>query len=128
MRQRRPSGWPPERDVQDERLAFLAARDELRRAASPWWLSLLRILEVAGPRGTRGMAASSSARGFAATTRMDADTRSDRMSSLVIACDDAACRLTPLERQRLRFHGELPAWFLPEVLEQARQLRSRAGK
>jgi len=57
---------------------------------------------------------------------MDADTRSDRMSSLVIACDDAACRLTPLERQRLRFHGELPAWFLPEVLEQARQLRSRA--
>lgn len=125
VRQRRTPPWPPEQDVRDERLAFLAARDDLRRAASPWWLSLLRLLEVGGPRGTRGMAASSSAKGFASATRMDADARSYRMNSLVVACDDAACRLTPLERQRLRYHGELPAWFLPEVVEQARQLRRR---
>jgi hypothetical protein len=126
VRERNAPVWPPERDVRDDRLAFLAARDQLRRAASPWWLALLRILEAGGPRGTRGMAASPRARGFAAATRMDAEARSDRMRWLVVACDDLAQRLAPDERQRLRASGELPVWFLPEVLEQARVLRRQA--
>jgi len=47
------------------------------------------------------------------------------MRWLLIACDDAAQRLAPEERQSLRASGVLPAWFLPEVLEQARELRRR---
>jgi hypothetical protein len=45
------------------------------------------------------------------------------MLPLVLACEEAAKRLDPLERQRLREAGQLPGWFIPEVQRLAKGIR-----
>jgi hypothetical protein len=123
-----PPPWPPEHDVTDERLAFLAARASLARRANPWWMSLVRIIEVGGPRGTRGMSASPSRGGFSTgyTSRrtLTSEYVGHRMAYYVVACDDLAGKLSAEERRALRATGELPEWFLPAVEGHVRASRA----
>ena len=126
--------WPPETGVSLSRLAFLAARDDLRRMARPWWLSFLRGVEVYGgpytgrsvmTQAARDAQTSSSVRVTPPT--MAAEISSERMAAYVFACDRVVERLSADERQALREHGSLPGWFLPEVRRLGDEIRKRGA-
>jgi hypothetical protein len=126
--------WPPETGVGISRLAFLAAREDLRRMARPWWLALLRGAEVyGGPytgRSTMTRAARDAERGAAmriAPQTMANEISSGRMAAYAFACDRVSELLSVEERQALRGRGALPAWFLPEVERVGKQIRKRGA-
>lgn len=126
--------WPPETGVTISRLAFLAARADLRRMARPWWVGLVRGAEVhGGPyagRSTLTRAGQDGEKGAAVQwvpVTMADDIAAGRMTAYVLACDRVAESLSAEERQALRAEGALPDWFLPEVRRVATQIRQRGA-
>jgi hypothetical protein len=96
----------------DERLCWLAVRDELNRKARGGSAMFLRIFGAS--RGRRAMAAARDATG---------DIVSNRLRHYAVAVDELAEQLSPEERQTLRMTGQVPAWFLGRVEDRAAQLR-----
>lgn len=96
----------------DERLCWLAVRDELRRKArGRGVVALMRILAASPGRGRR--LRSDDANELVA----------DRMRHYAFAVDELAERLDPQERQVLRQTGRVPAWFLGQVEQRAAEIR-----
>ncbi|QMU75512.1 hypothetical protein GXW83_06905 [Streptacidiphilus sp. PB12-B1b] len=94
--------------VSDERLCWLAVRDQLNKKANKLGpLGWLTALAGAGNRG--GQRAS----GLGGDMRREG--RADTMDDYAFAVDDAAGKLSAEERAHLRATGELPEWFLGEV-------------
>jgi hypothetical protein len=81
----------------DERICWLAVRDELTKRSSNrflvWWLALM---------------------GGTANRRRHKATRR-RLEEYSFAVHDAAGKLSPDERDVLRKTGKVPDWFLDEV-------------
>jgi hypothetical protein len=101
--------------ARDERLAWLAIRDQLERRSRR--RSLLRRLVgnfVPTGRGLGSDVTGGSIKG--------------RMMRYSFAVDDVAQRLSPEERQVLRGTGQLPEWFLEAVERRYRELRGRQGR
>ena len=100
--------------LRDERLCWLAVEDELHRRAkrgTGFFIglsSLLRSRQVS-------FGADDTARGFA----------SGKMRKYAVAVDTVAMRLNSQEREVLRATGEVPEWFLAEVLAEARKVKLR---
>ncbi|HEY2672102.1 MAG TPA: hypothetical protein VGJ07_17260 [Rugosimonospora sp.] len=98
--------------VRDERLCWLAVRDQLDRRSRRRSV-LGRFLGNFTPSG----------RGFGADlTRGSVKSRMMRYS---FAVEDVAQRLAPEERQVLRETGQVPDWFLGAVEKRFRELRWR---
>ena len=95
--------------VNDDRLCWLAIRDELgkssRRLGVFGWITVL-----GGGRGGSGAALGGSAR---------RDAASDRMADFAIAVDEASNQLSHEERLHLRSTGDVPDWFLADVQRRA---------
>jgi len=100
--------------VRDERLAWLAVRDDLaRRSRGGPFTFLRRVLGNITP--TRG--------GFGTDLTVPAVSR--RMRRYSFAVHDVAQRLDAGEREVLRTTGRVPDWFLGAVTQRYRQLRGR---
>jgi hypothetical protein len=82
----------------DERLAWLAVRDQIQRETAP---SI--IMRIVG------------AMTFSRDAREARELAGDKRSAYAFAVDDVARELQPEERRILREAGMIPAWFLPEV-------------
>jgi hypothetical protein len=109
--------------LRDERLAWLAVRDELRRrGTNNPFKALIRVTAAARPQAKmrRDGTAVAGLRG-----NEDIDIVKGRMMRYAYAVDDVAKRLSAEERQVLRATGEVPGWFLPEVHRRYRELRRR---
>jgi hypothetical protein len=111
--------------LRDERLAWLAVRDELARAERRRIRS--RISAFLGGRSL------SSARERIATPRgrrhsdqrlgdVDVPPSSTYMVRSSLAVDEVSRRLSEEERTALRATGRVPDWFLPEVKAAARHI------
>jgi len=98
--------------VRDERLAWLAVRDELARRSRRRPLTFLR-------RILGNLAPTSKGFGQDAT----APVAGRRMRRWSVAVFDVAQRLNPGEREVLRATGRVPDWFLDAVRQRYRQLR-----
>ncbi len=106
-----------EHRLTDERLCWLAVRDELdRRTRSGLAMTMLRLF-----------ASNSCRAGVTPVRSVSGDMISERLMDYAFAVDELAASLDVEERATLRATGEVPAWFLPRVEERARQIR-RAGK
>ncbi len=99
-------------NLTDERLCWLAVRDELNRKARGGFVVLLRILGASGGR-----------RPIGATRNGTEGILSDRMRRYAVAVDEVAGQLNPEERQTLRMTGQVPAWLLGRVEERAAGIR-----
>lgn len=103
--------------VTDERLCWLAVRDELGQKARKrgvfGWLSLL----AAGGRNGRNGAR------MAGDMRREAS--SGKMQHYAFAVDEAATALGPDERKHLRSTGEVPGWFAADVERRVVEIRKR---
>jgi hypothetical protein len=98
--------------VRDERLAWLAVRDELTRRSRRGPLTFLRrVFGNMAPTGT-GMG-----------TDVTAPSKNRRMRRYSFAVHDVAQRLDAGEREVLRATGRVPDWFLGAVTQRYRQLR-----
>ena len=101
----------------DERLAWLAVRDQLSRKAGRARL-LSRLL---GGRGARyrkdGVLLDSGGR--------DNEIIGEKMRDYALAVDDVAQRLTSDERRILRATGKVPEWFLDDVEREVVEIRRR---
>jgi hypothetical protein len=98
--------------VRDERLAWLAVRDELARRSRDRPLTFLRrIFGNLSP----------TPKGFGQDTTAPATGR--RMRRWSFAVFDVAQRLDAGEREVLRATGHVPDWFLDAVRQRFRQLR-----
>ncbi len=101
---------PPK--VRDERLAWLAVRDELaRRMRNRPMTFLRRIFGNMTP----------TTKGFGVDTTAPLISR--RMRRWSFAVHDVAQRLDAQERQVLRTTGRVPDWFLDAARKRYRQLR-----
>lgn len=98
--------------VRDERLAWLAVRDQLNRRSRRRSV-LGRLLGNLTPTGT----------GFG--TDLTRGSVKSRMMRYSFAVEDVAQRLSPQERQVLRATGEVPDWFLDAVEKRFGELRWR---
>ncbi|GLW69156.1 hypothetical protein Kpho02_14550 [Kitasatospora phosalacinea] len=109
----------PVPNLPDERLCWLAVREQLgRKAARPGvfgWLSALLAFK-GGPLGRQSA-------GLAGDLRRDL--ASGRLHEYAFAVDGAAETLTAAERAHLRATGEVPDGFLAEV---ERRVAERRGK
>jgi hypothetical protein len=99
--------------LRDERLCWLAVRDELARSAarSPanaliGVLGMIRLRVAKAGEETAGERV-----------------RSRSMMRYAVAVDELSRRLTDAERAVLRATGEVPDWFLGEVRHRSRQVR-----
>ena len=100
------------RKVRDERLAWLAVRDELARRSRNRPLTFLRrIFGNLAP----------TTKGFGQDTTAPVAGR--RMRRWSVAVFDVAQRLDAGEREVLRATGRVPDWFLGAVRQRYRQLR-----
>ncbi|MFL6238550.1 MAG: hypothetical protein ACJ735_03510 [Actinomycetes bacterium] len=105
---RRARAWPPPGGpYRDERLAFFAARDELRRR-SRGRTRIRRLVHLLWDLWDWSYKPGGSI-----------DHR------LVLACNEAAGKFDALEREKLRLTGALPSWFFDEVHRLARKRRRR---
>jgi hypothetical protein len=102
----------------DERLAWLAVRDDLSRLARRGSL-IHRVRDALGARqtlvrrdGTVLDTGSSSRRHTSA-----------KMSAYAVAVDEMTQELTADDRRVLRTTGALPEWFLPKVKARYAQIR-----
>jgi hypothetical protein len=101
---------PPK--VRDERLAWLAVRDELaRRSRRGPFTFLRRVFGNLAPTGT-GLG-----------TDVTVPSRNRRMRRYSFAVHDVAQRLDAREREALRTTGRVPDWFLDAVVKRYGQLR-----
>lgn len=138
MRRRVATSWPPEEHATIDRLAFLAAKPYLMRRSWPWWLQLIRLLDVrAAPEGSDAMPRQPMAKHYAAARMVrpgsprppvgvTSEVRSERMRHYMCACELAAAELSAEERVKLRERGELPRWFWRALDEHAAEARARA--
>jgi hypothetical protein len=107
--------------LRDERLAWLAIEDQLKRASrrGPFG-PLLTLLGSAGGMGwsySNGRVTTHTGGGIGRSIG------SGRMVRYSIACDEQAKRLTAEERQILRTRGHVPPWFLDTVLAEAKKIK-----
>ncbi len=94
----------------DERLAWLAVRDQVREMSKPGGIgALLGVLKF--------MLAGGSRRGEAE------EEMNDKMKKYAIAVDDLSRRLTREDRLVLRSTGAVPPWFLDAVIVEASNIR-----
>jgi hypothetical protein len=111
--------------LRDERLAWLAVRDELARterrrirsriSAFLGGRSLSSARErIAGPRGRR--------RADQRLGDVDVPPSSTYMVRSSLAVDEVSRRLSDEERMALRATGRVPDWFIPEVRATARHI------
>ena len=106
-------------DLRDDRLAWLAVRDELRNRSRRGLGQLLLRLLGALPASSVVMS-----RANWMSEPVDArEQRDSRMIRYAIAVDTVASHLSDEERAILRADGTVPAWFLPRVLEEAKSVR-----
>jgi hypothetical protein len=105
--------------VSDDRLCWLAVRDQVNKKANklgPFgWLTLL-----AGSGGRGG-----GRRACALGGDMRREGRSDTMADFAFAVDEAARQLSAEERKHLRATGEVPDWFLADVVRRAAVIGKR---
>jgi len=89
--------------LSDERLAWLAVRDDLRKRSKSgsYLIIILRILLLRPP----------------ARVDPDQDATSKRMRRYAVVVDDLSRQLSKDDRATLRATGRLPEWFLPKVIE-----------
>ncbi|HEX6501379.1 MAG TPA: hypothetical protein VF054_20465 [Micromonosporaceae bacterium] len=96
--------------LRDERLAWLAVRDELnRRARRGPKAAIMRLLGAMPLGGT--------------VRDVDEDRRTGVMMRYSLAVQDVAQLLRPEEREVLRESGQVPPWFLEAVTRRYRELR-----
>jgi hypothetical protein len=111
--------------VNDDRLCWLAVREQLnRRAGRPGlrgWFAALAGGSMRGTTGSRRLGTGASQLG--GDVRREA--RSDAMADFAFAVDEAAGDLSAEERRHLRATGEVPEWFLGEVERRAAAIRKR---
>jgi hypothetical protein len=109
--------------LRDDRLCWLAVRDQLDRCARRGPLMVLAYMAVRRRRyiGTnpRGEKLVSSAVGEQAGR----DITGGKMRTYALAVYDVSARLSPDERQVLRTTGQVPDWFLGAVLDHPRTVR-----
>ncbi|MEU5388189.1 hypothetical protein ACFVT9_18865 [Kitasatospora cineracea] len=109
----------PVPNLPDDRLCWLAVRDQVgRRAARPGAFGWLTALFAA-----RGGRAGRQAAGLAGDLRRDRT--SGRLHEYAFAVDGAAETLTAEERAHLRATGEVPERFLAEVERRVAERRAR---
>jgi hypothetical protein len=92
--------------MRDERLCWLAVRDELQRRAGRRFG--VRLLYLSGALWNRD--------------RHEAENAG--LAAYSFPVSDAAAKLSPEEREVLRSTGQVPPWFLAEV----ERLRRTAGR
>ncbi len=111
------------RKLRDERLAWLAVRDELRhRGTNNPVKALIRVLAAARPQAKMRRDGTAVA-GLRGTEGIDVVR--GPMMRYAYAVDDVAKRLSDEERRVLRETGAVPDWFLPAVHRRSRELRRR---
>ena len=98
--------------VNDDRLCWLAVRDQIDRKARK--LGLFGWLTVTGSGGRSGAALGGGLRN---------ERRADSLADYAFAVDALANTLSTEERTHLHATGEVPAWFLPEVERQAAEIK-----
>ena len=98
--------------LRDERLCWLAVEDKLHRRSKRGTAFLIGF-SSGSRRG--GLGNQNTARGFASAS----------MRKYAVAVDTVATRLNAQEREALRATGEVPKWFLAEVLAEARKVKLR---
>ena len=105
-------GWDSRaaQDLQTDRLAFLAAQPELLKRPRPFWSNVLLRLALSVRRGP------------GSGGRLDREVEDAHMSAFAGACEVVSQRLSSDEVSALRQSGQLPEWFIPAVLEEARRL------
>ena len=115
----RPQNWQPNQQLPAARLAWIAAKPELQRRATPWWAIPLRLFFGALSLRTGNRRASVVARGgspgLGEARQVSEAAMSSRMAAYSVAVDIAAERLTQEEKVKLRELGELPDWFFEAV-------------
>lgn len=119
-----PPDWIPNRDVADSSLAVEALLPQIRRRSRRPWDALMRILGARAQgggflRGSGGV----EARQASSMTRYVGEEQDERLAPLMEAADDLTNRLSQEELVALRERGELPDWFLPAVMERAREIK-----
>ncbi len=92
----------------DERLAWLAVRDEVQELCKP--AAVVRILRVIIRRR-------------AVDRGIQNEITDDKMRVYAIAVDELSRRLTREDRLVLRSTGKVPEWFMPTVILEARNIK-----
>lgn len=105
-------------DLTDERLAWLAVRDELRKRSRRGLGQLLLRLGGALPSSS-----TMSYSNWVSDPVSAREHRNARMIRYSIAVDALVAHLSEDERAILRRDGTLPDWFLPRVLQDAKTVR-----
>lgn len=99
--------------LRDERLAWLAVRDQLRRAAGRSPLAIVaNVLDHLRP-----------GRGLSAAPSGSEVRTNSRMRRYAVAVDLVSTRLNGDERHTLRETGAVPPWFLAAVRAEAQKVR-----
>jgi hypothetical protein len=102
-------------NLQDERLAWLAVRDDLRNASTT--ARGLRLMRFA-----RGINCWSRSGYYAAESVRD-DIIEKQMIKYAIAADELVATFSVEERFMLRATGRVPAWYLDAILDAAKRVR-----
>jgi hypothetical protein len=100
--------------LQDERLAWLAIRDELRETCTQ--LPGLRLIRIFG-----GLNRSHTS--HLARRALSEDLAELQMTKYALAADDLVRRFTHEERQLLRETGRVPEWYFSTVLAEAKSIK-----
>lgn len=109
--------------LRDERLAWLAVRDQLERRSRRGVFGILMRFLGARRRLSAARFAGLSTAWVAEEQRKEH--LSARMMRYSIVVDRLARQLSAEDRQMLRDTGAVPEWFLPRVLAEAPKVRLR---
>jgi hypothetical protein len=100
--------------LQDERLAWLAIRDELRQMCTK--LPGLKLIRIFG-----GLNRSQTS--HLARRAMSDDLADRQMTKYALAADELVRKFTHEERHVLRETGQVPQWYIPTVLAEAKSIK-----
>jgi hypothetical protein len=101
-------------NLQDERIAWLAVRDELRsRAIKTRGVGLMRFV--------RGINRSES--GYRTVEGVRDDMVETRMMKFAVAADELVAKFSIEERFMLRAVGRVPEWYLDAIVQEAKRIR-----
>jgi len=103
-----------EASLQDERLAWLAIRDELRETCTK--LPGLKLIRIFG-----GLNRSQTS--HLARRALSEDLAELQMTKYALAADELVREFTYEERQILRKTGRVPEWYFPTVLAEAKSIK-----
>lgn len=109
--------------LRDDRLCWLAVRDQLHRRARRNPVMFLAYVVGRHPRYIGTNAAGERLVSNAFGQGASQDIARGKMQRYAIAAYEVSARLNPDERQALRATGQVPTWFLPAVLDQAKTIR-----